>query len=157
MKHLLAILFGAALAISASAAQAAPVGADVVFVVDESGSMAGEHAFLGDVINDLDNGLAAAGITTRRYGLVGFGASNPQPRDVGGGFLNAAGFATATGNLQIGGGFEDGYAGLDFSLGNFAFNPNHAINFILVTCSGPQSSTVRPDFIVVFGPNLMRL
>ncbi len=53
---------------------------DVIIVIDESGSMAGEQAFLADFIPDLEAGLLAAGVGTNpgtgpnQYGLVGFGS-----------------------------------------------------------------------------------
>ena len=49
--------------------------ADVVFVVDESGSMAGEHEWLTEIVAELDNALEARGITGNRYSLLGFGGS----------------------------------------------------------------------------------
>ena len=47
-------------------------GADLVFIVDESGSMAGEQAWLTDTILELDNALQARGIDDNRYSLIGF-------------------------------------------------------------------------------------
>jgi hypothetical protein len=130
------------LSLSAERAYAVPPDtADVIFVVDESGSMAGEHAFLQDVIDDLDTALAAAGVTTRNYGIVGFGSASVAPRDIGavagfgGGFLNATDAATAFGSLVTSGGTEDGWAGIDFALnsGNYALTAGSARNIILVT------------------------
>src|SRR6056297_3181305 len=63
---------------------------NVVFLVDESGSMTTEHQFLKDVILDLDAGLDSAGVTDRSYGVVGFGASNPAPRTISDGILDSA-------------------------------------------------------------------
>jgi hypothetical protein len=130
------------LSLSAERAYAVPPDtADVIFVVDESGSMAGEHAFLQDVIDDLDTALAAAGVTTRNYGIVGFGSASVAPRDIGavagfgGGFLNATDAATAFGSLVTSGGTEDGWAGIDFALnsGNYALTAGSARDIILVT------------------------
>lgn len=50
--------------------------ADIVFVVDESGSMSGEHTWLGTMIPKLDAVLGAQGITNNQYALVGFGSMN---------------------------------------------------------------------------------
>jgi len=135
LRGLLIGLAVVGLSLSAEQAHAVPDTADVIFVVDESGSMSGEHAFLQDVIDDLDRALAAAGVTTRNYGVVGYGASNPAPRDVSGGFVNAAGAAAAFSNLVITGGTEDGWAGIDFALnsGNYALTAGSARNIILVT------------------------
>lgn len=118
----------------AASAQAGDV--DIVFVVDESGSMAGEHAWLGQMITALNTGLVAHG-QNARYGLVGFGngaAGNlGRQINVGGGqFGTAAQFATATGSLVTTGSQEDGYAGLNFAMG-YSFRPGAAQNFILVT------------------------
>lgn len=47
--------------------------ADIVLIVDESGSMVGEHAWLAEMVLSLEAQLAARGIGPNRYGLVGFG------------------------------------------------------------------------------------
>jgi hypothetical protein len=133
-KTLLALLAGMALLLAGTVTlQAAPV--NVIFVVDESGSMSGEHAWLAGMINSLDAGLVSAGITTRSYGLVGFGSSNPAPRLLGGGWMTAAQFATATGSLVVNGGTEDGYAGINFGFTNASLTPDAgaALNVVLVT------------------------
>ena len=47
--------------------------ADVVLVVDESGSMQGEHDWIEDMIPALEEALLARGIGPNRYAIVGFG------------------------------------------------------------------------------------
>jgi hypothetical protein len=114
---------------------------NVIFIVDESGSMSGEQAFLRNtVIDKLDADLATAGVTNRSYGVVGFGRSQPAPnnglpRQIGsaGTLQDAAATKTNLEGLVASGGFEDGYEALAFALGQFAFTPGAAINFILVT------------------------
>lgn len=110
---------------------------NVIFIVDESGSMGGEQAFLEDVvINNLDSELALAGVTTRKYGVVGYGGSisNQDPRAIGGfNLANAATTKANLGDLTTSGGTEDGYEAIDFALSNFSFDNGAAINFILVT------------------------
>ena len=54
-------------------AKAQVTNSEVIFVVDESGSMGGEHAFLPGFVTDLDARLTAAGVTSRQFGLTGFG------------------------------------------------------------------------------------
>lgn len=123
-------------AMSAGAATAATVNtkSNVIFLVDESGSMSGEQAFLENtVIDELDSGLAAAGVTDRKYGVVGYGSSTVAPRQLGSGLLNAADTKTELGNLLINGFTEDGYAAIDFALANFSFTSGAAVNFVLVT------------------------
>ncbi len=126
-----------ALSMLAGAATAATVNtkADVVFIVDESGSMGGEQAFLENVVIDkLDADLATAGVTDRKYGLVGYGGpSSGVPRLFGGGFMNAADTKTELGNLVTSGGFEDGYEAIKFALDTYSFTSGAAVNFILVT------------------------
>ncbi|MBL9032866.1 MAG: PEP-CTERM sorting domain-containing protein [Phycisphaerae bacterium] len=124
-----------AAAMVAASAQAASI-ADIVFVVDESGSMAGEHAWIASMIASLDAGLAAKGVQAQ-YGLVGFGGGGAgnagRQINVGGGqFGTAAQFAAAAGSLVTTGATEDGYAGVNFALG-YTFRPGAAQNFILIT------------------------
>lgn len=122
----------------AAPASAAPLFADVVAIVDESGSMSGEHGWLGGMVGALDTQLNVHGLTPNQYGLVGFGASGSHgipghSHLVGGGqFGSAAQFATATGGLVISGGTEDGYSGLSAAFG-YTFRAGSARNFILVT------------------------
>lgn len=123
-----------AAAVVTSTAKAGDV--DIVFVVDESGSMSGEHAWIGSMINALNTALVAKGASPR-YGLVGFGGGGAgnagRQINVGGGqFGNAAQFSAATSNLVITGGTEDGYAGVNFAM-NYTFRPGAAQNFILIT------------------------
>lgn len=108
---------------------------NVVFIVDESGSMSGEHNFLKDVVTSLDSALAAAGVTTRSYGVVGFGASfsNPgSPRTLTD-FVSAEDAKTAMSGLRLNGGTEDGYTGINHALDNLSYASGAAINYVLVT------------------------
>ncbi len=130
-------------ATGAGTAMAAPIAADVMMVVDESGSMSGEHAWLGSMATSLESGLTGAGVgsgaTPNRYGLVGFGAASSHGEQghkhtVGSGDMgSAADLSAATSGLVLSGYREDGWQAIDFALGNYDFNTNSAINFILVT------------------------
>jgi hypothetical protein len=112
---------------------------DIIFVVDESGSMGGEQAWLGTMVSSLDSGIVASG-NTAQYGLVGFGASGSgghtvagHAHTVGGGqFGTAAQFATAASGLVLTGGTEDGWDGIDEALA-YSFGAGHAVQIILVT------------------------
>lgn len=135
-KLLAGIAIAATLGI-ASAARAAST-ADTIVIIDESGSMGGEQAWIQNMIQALDVDLQAAGVTNNRYGLVGFGSSGPglgRSINVGGGlFGNAGDFATAAANdLLLNGGTEDGYSGIDFALNNYSFRNGAARNIIFVT------------------------
>jgi hypothetical protein len=137
---------------SSGGAGGVPGTAFTIFVVDESGSMAGEHAFLDEAVADLDAGLANLGVGSRLYGLVGFGSSSPAARGLDmdpsdgtsdgtgiSGFDNlfgsAAEFQTAQDRLIVGGGTEDGYDGIDFVIDNYVplIPAGSAINIVLVT------------------------
>lgn len=123
-------------------AHAVPISADVITLVDESGSMSTEHAWLGGMIGALDTGLLGAGVGTgaqdNRYGLTGFGGASahldPHKHPVGGGdFGNPTQYDTATNSLVLSGGTEDGWAAINFAMNNYSFNSGAAINLILVT------------------------
>ena len=81
--------------LSFSEAQATPA-AEVIFVVDESGSMSGELSWLELMITSMETHLLVsgigAGVDKNRHGLVGFGTAShgggsgqdPHQHDVGG-------------------------------------------------------------------------
>ncbi|WP_404364134.1 PEP-CTERM sorting domain-containing protein [Marinobacter sp.] len=138
----------AAAALMCGSAQAAPIAADVVFVVDESGSMGGEHSWLQDMINPLESGLTGQGVgvsAPNRYALVGYGGSSLGPHFSGHAHdmdPGAAGqqdwgddsqFSAATGTLVTDGGTEDGWEALDWAINNLGFRSEAAKNFVLVT------------------------
>ena len=129
-----------------SSAVAAPTTADIVFLVDESGSMSGEHTWLGSMITSLEAGLTSAGVGTsdaNRYSLVGFGGGgshfdpNPHDMDTTTAAVDEWGsstqFATATSSLVLTGGPEDGWNALDWAMNNLTYRAGAAVNYILVT------------------------
>jgi hypothetical protein len=123
--------------------------ADFLFIVDESGSMSGEHAWLGSMISDLDASLQSKGLGTgsegNRYGLVGFGgdfySGQPFARSIDTDlstpgiqqFGDSALFGTATSQLRAIGAYEDGYEAIESGLNNYAFREGAAINVVLIT------------------------
>ena len=112
-----------------------PLGtSDMIFVVDESGSMAGEQEWLGEIITTLDASLQAVGLEDNRYGLVGF-ANTARTRTAGGDiWMTAADFATASDSLATNrSGNEDGYRGIDFALQTYPFRDGAARTVVLVT------------------------
>ncbi len=117
---------------------------DTVVIIDESGSMAGEQAWIQQVIPALESALQAAGVGSgadaNRYGLVGFGRSGSGTlgRSLtanGNQFFSSSDFSTAASGLVTSGGFEDGYSAIDFTLNNYSFRSGSEFgkNFILVT------------------------
>lgn len=120
-------------------ASASPLFADVVAIVDESGSMSGEHTWLGGMMTSLDSELVTKGLSSNQYGLVGFGggtsghANGGHTHTVGGSqFGTAAQFATATSGLVVTGSTEDGYSGIAMA-NSYSFRSGSARNYILVT------------------------
>ena len=134
----------AVLCLGPPAANAAST-ADVVFLIDESGSMGGEHAWLTNMVSSLDSEFVNAGITGNQYALVGFGSIDhassqaPHKHDVDivtagqQDWGTASQLSAATVNLVTYGGFEDGWAAIDFAINNYSFRGNAAVNFVLVT------------------------
>lgn len=118
---------------------------DVVFVVDESGSMAGEHAWLGSMPGQLEAAFNAAGIgndPTRpnRYGMVGYASSAHEAQQrahkhllAGNDFGSAAEAQAAAASLAVVGNLEDGYDGITLALQAYAFRPGAVVAVILIT------------------------
>ena len=142
MRHsLLAVAAAASLAVVTGPALAVPAFADVVAIVDESGSMAGEHAWLGGMVTSLNAGLIAntPSVGPNNFGLVGFGSSGAHgalsghTHLVGGAqFGTAAQFGAATAGLVISGGTEDGWGGIAHA-NTYTYRAGAARNYILVT------------------------
>lgn len=114
--------------------------ADIIVVVDESGSMGGEHAWIGGAIQALEASLVAnavgSGVDPNQYALIGFGSASVAPRKLllnGNDWGSATDFAAATGGLLTNGGTEDGYAGIDFAFNQYAYRANSSVNVILIT------------------------
>jgi len=120
--------------------QATVEAADIIVVVDESGSMIGEHKWLEQLIFELENSLRLAGvgvntINPNMYALVGFARDEDDAR--GGVVIQDLGttqeFVSALTQLTLTGIFEDGYSGIDVALRNVSTRPDTAKQMILVT------------------------
>jgi hypothetical protein len=142
----------------AGAAQAAVTVpfADVVVLMDESGSMAGEQAWIKPTITTLDGKLVTAGLTPNQYASVGFGASAatgpgltryfnvPGP----GTSPNVAGltrpFGTAADFQTLGyttsGSTEDGWAAIN-AANALSFRAGAGRNYILVSDENRDSTS----------------
>ncbi len=110
--------------------------ADVVTIVDESGSMSGEHRWIGEFVSQLEPGLLdqnVGGNISNQYGLVGFERS-PREIPVGDSKMGSAEeFVTAAGNLRLYGGTEDGWRALRHVVETYPLRDDAAKNLILVT------------------------
>ncbi|MEJ2076038.1 MAG: choice-of-anchor A family protein, partial [Reinekea sp.] len=121
-----------------SNSQYAPA-ADVVVVMDYSGSMNGEWAWIQDLIPSLEAGLKAAGIGTdlaspNLYGLTAtdyrdYGTAN----QMGGSLLGGYDEFVATAKSFKGSGYEDGWSGLVKVIESYPLRENLPHNLILVT------------------------
>jgi hypothetical protein len=130
----------AALAASALgfASSAHAINTDIIFVVDESGSMGSVQANLRTQIGLFASILSGGGVNAN-YGLVGYGDSSVVPRMITD-LTTAANFATAALGLRISGGTEPGYTASAFALNAldgqssvFSYRSNAVKNIILFT------------------------
>jgi MYXO-CTERM domain-containing protein len=130
---------GAAL-LGAQQTQAAII-ADIVWVVDTSGSMGGDISQVKQRITEFDAVMLANGIDAR-YGLVRFGGAASLIQDI----TSFSDFTRAGGPFQNltanGGGTEDGSAALQTSLGA-SFRNDAVRNLILVTDEDDDVSANR--------------
>lgn len=130
---------GAAL-LGAQQAQAAII-ADIVWVVDTSGSMGGDISQVKQRITEFDAVMLANGIDAR-YGLVRFGGPASLIQDI----TSFSDFTRAGGPFQNlganGGGTEDGSAALQTALGA-SFRNDAVRNLILVTDEDDDASANR--------------
>ncbi|MCW8085088.1 vWA domain-containing protein [Sabulicella glaciei] len=138
MRKILAAPIAAIACLLASVSNAAPIRTDIVFVVDESGSMGNVQANLRNNIGAFASILSAGGVDAT-YALVGYGDANVVPRLITN-FTNPTNFATAAQGLRVNGGTEPGYSaiafalnGLDNQASTLNFRTNSLTNIILVT------------------------
>lgn len=120
---------------SGTASQAAPLTADVIVLMDESGSMSGEQAWIKGVVTNLNTQLESRGLSGNQFGTVGFAVGGDpgltRSLPVGGGqFGTAAQFQAVT--YSTGGGTEDGWAAINRA-NQYTFRAGAARNYILVT------------------------
>eukprot|EP00117_Sycon_ciliatum_P024540 scpid11042/ scgid20575/ Fibropellin-1; Epidermal growth factor-related protein 1; Fibropellin-I; SpEGF I; UEGF-1 len=127
--------------------------ADFIFLVDESGSMVEEHAWLERISAGLDQALQAEGIGTsipNQFCLIGFahppsetGRSLPMPNgEVMG---NAMQFDEARKALAIDGRREDMYAAMNLGFEQCQLRPGMACQVIGVTDEG-RNTLVNDNF-----------
>ena len=113
--------------------------ADIIAIVDESGSMAQEQAWITDLIPRLEESLVQSGIGAlepNQYGLIGF-LEDAREIPVDGELMGSAqGFVEAAGGLRVSGEFEDGWRALQHALDQYPHRPGAARNIILVTDEG---------------------
>ncbi len=113
--------------------------ADIIFVVDESGSMFMEHAWIRKEVYVLESQLQERGVGVGErenlYALVGFARADLSA--ISGILISNLTrpdeFVNASFDLRTSGLIEDGYSGIDFALRNVQPRPGTARQLILVT------------------------
>jgi len=122
------------------AAGSAGAAVDLMFIVDESGSMHDGHEWIGNMVTKMDSELMTAGQTSNMYALVGFGAGSSDGGSAGHRHLvgghdwgTAAELSAATGELVTSGAWEDGWEAITFGLNNYYFHSDAVASMILVT------------------------
>lgn len=138
-SRLLAIsLCSLGLAFGATSAKAASF-ADIAFVIDQSGSMGDEYAWLGSSISQIDAALVAGGVTAR-YSLAGYEryAGNEPGAPTSSTYLdftsNVGDITTAVNNTSLYGGLERGYHAADWARTGFSWTGgNYAKVIVLIT------------------------
>ena len=113
--------------------------ADIVFVVDESGSMATEHEWIRSEVVILDQSLKQQGVGVGEkenlFALVGFGRNDPSA--ILGVTLSPLTsleqFLNATKLLVLNGIFEDGYAAINHALETIETRPGTSKLMIFVS------------------------
>lgn len=117
--------------------------ADIILLVDESGSMTMEHQWISEMVEQLDNGLMETGIGVyprNRFGIIGFGHECTVEVRGERAFLTkgnneyvlAENITELTKRIRVGGKNEDGYSAIASALREYTFRDG-AIQFILVS------------------------
>ncbi|QPM90744.1 hypothetical protein PSAL_019830 [Pseudooceanicola algae] len=124
--------------------------ADIVFVVDESGSMAQEHGFLPGSVSNVQTFLMSSGFTPG-FGLTGYGGGGTDNLGhafaIGSGLSGtAAEFGSAAGGLRRSGSFEDGYSAINYALGTYSFTPGASVTQVLVTDEDRDNGNASLDY-----------
>ncbi|PKO38951.1 MAG: hypothetical protein CVU33_06705 [Betaproteobacteria bacterium HGW-Betaproteobacteria-6] len=132
-------------ALGASSASHALIQSDIVFMVDESGSMSNVQTNLRNNIGTFASILLAGGLDVR-FALVGYGNSAVVPHVLTD-FTNATNFATAALGLVASGGTEPGYTTTAFSLNAFGgtnlnYRTNAVKNLMIFTDEASNGDTI---------------
>lgn len=117
-------------------------GADVILIIDESGSMATQHEWIANMTSRLDDLLRRINIGVNEpnlFGMVGFGGTyeNGEYSRViqynGQQLVSVANVMNLIKELSVEGNHEDGYAAIDFALNQYTFRDSSARQFILIS------------------------
>ena len=117
--------------------------ANIILLVDESGSMTMQHSWIPEMIVQLDNALMNVGIGVNprnRFGVIGFGDDCTIEATFDQAFLTnesityvpADRIVELTQRLQTGGKYEDGYRAIASAFKQYTFG-DHTNLFILIS------------------------
>ena len=117
--------------------------ANIILLVDESGSMTMQHSWIPEMIEQLDNALVNAGIgmnPRNRFGVIGFGDDCTTEATFDQAFLTnesvtympADRIVELTQRLQTGGKYEDGYRAIASAFKQYMFGDRTSL-FILIS------------------------
>ncbi|HUG86180.1 MAG TPA: DUF6531 domain-containing protein, partial [Euzebya sp.] len=132
---------GLGIAASPAEAQLGRPPADIVFLIDESGSMGDDQADVRANADFIASELAK--VVDPRFALVGFGAraANGDPRLISG-FTDVGGFSSALGQLRTDGGREPGVLATTYAMNNLSFRFGASACVVLVTDEDSDGGSV---------------
>jgi len=145
-----AFVASGSLLIASHCALAAKPPVDVVFIIDESGSMSDDQAAVKANVSFIAQQLGAA--LDPLYGLVGFGAAagNGAPRTLTD-ITNEAAFTTALNSLQVSGGIEPGVQATFYAMNNLTgYRSGAGVCAVLITDEDSDGGTVT-DALTALG------
>lgn len=149
LKNLLKITAALVLACGLVSQANAAIKADIVWIVDTSGSMNGDITQIKNRIGDFNTAMTNAGIDAS-YGLVEFGGNSGNASTNGTAAVtqNITDFASFTSGgfsgLSASGGLtERGSLATSVALNNLTFRAGSVINVILVTDEDDDSTTTQ--------------
>jgi Mg-chelatase subunit ChlD len=127
-------LCAAALMSVGANAQTGPISGDIIFVIDESGSMDPYQNAIQNGIPDLASAIQAEGVDAQ-FGVIGFGSNSPAPAVVQPSTSDLTTFATAIDMLNSSGLDEPGYDALELATvsSETQQRPNAGLCVVLVT------------------------
>jgi len=107
--------------------------ADIVLVVDESGSMGDNQTWISSAFQSLENKLLDAHIGQNQYAVIGFGRRvSPDPRLITN-LTNIGGLLSNLDSLEENGNREDGYNAINFAIGNVSFREGSTRIIVLLS------------------------
>ncbi len=136
MKKYLLVALSLVLVMGFAGTSSAVSTADIGFVIDQSGSMSGEFAWLGSSITGIDTQVQAGGVTAN-YGVAGyeFYAGSADVRNAWQDITSSvAAVVSEVNSVNVYGGTERGYHAADWSTDNFSWTGGtYAKVLVLIT------------------------